>query len=402
MFIEKGIIRPNAVSEPTCFGKTVLINSNGSLLMVGSVNSPLADRDSSGRLYCYNRDGDIWKEIQDITADESIFKKHYCYSIAINDNDDRLFVSSPYPSMYVYRQYGRVYIYSKIDGKWILSDTVTSGDIDEFTGYGVSISTNDSGSILVIGAPDIVACRECVGSVYVYKDNAGTWTKIDKLVPRDNYSDSYGSAVSISGNGEVIIVGEYSNIYDDLVKVGRIFIYYRNNDTWMFDRIMTASDSMSHSRYGMSIAINHEGNILAVGSPTANIGSLDDAGKVYIYIRNNDTWRESQILSASDMSPYAQYGRTLAMSSDGSILAVGAYMANSDGVERAGQVYIYARSGNTWIEQQILSADDKCIDGWYGASMSISRTGSVLVIGSLCAPTNTVSISGKVYLYENL
>jgi len=93
-----------------------------------------------------------------------------------------------------------------------------------------------------------------------------------------------------------------------------------------------------------------------------------------------------------------QSGWSVSLSNNGSIIAIGARL-NDDNGSNSGYVRVYENISGTWT--QIGSdIDGERVDDTSGASVSLSSDGSIVVIG---APTNTYSgYPGYVRVYENV
>lgn len=83
-------------------------------------------------------------------------------------------------------------------------------------------------------------------------------------------------------------------------------------------------------------------------------------------------------LKASDTSVLSHFGVAVAVSADGTTLAVGAWgVGNSSGA-----VYVFARAGNGWSEQARLRASNASTGALFGYSVALSEDGSTLVAGA--------------------
>ena len=101
------------------------------------------------------------------------------------------------------------------------------------------------------------------------------------------------------------------------------------------------------------------------------------------------------MLTASDPADYDYFGYSVSVSADGSVVAVGAYSEDGAGSDR-GKVYVY--SGANWVTETMLTASDTANSDNFGYSVSVSGDGSVILVG---APyeDGAGSDRGKVYVY---
>src|SRR6266853_4469015 len=96
-----------------------------------------------------------------------------------------------------------------------------------------------------------------------------------------------------------------------------------------------ASNTGAADEFGFAVALSSDGNTLAVGAPAeasvaTGIGgnqadnTAPSAGAVYVYTRSGATWTQQAYIKASNAEAGDQFGTSVALSSDGSTLAVGA------------------------------------------------------------------------------
>lgn len=124
-----------------------------------------------------------------------------------------------------------------------------------------------------------------------------------------------------------------------------------------------ASNTDAIDEFGGSVSLSGDGTTLAVaarsedGNATginANQGdnSAEFAGAVYVFTRNNGQWAQEAYLKASNNDELDRFGQSVSLSGDGTTLAVGAYLedSNATGIngnegdnseDGAGAVYLY-------------------------------------------------------------
>ncbi len=127
------------------------------------------------------------------------------------------------------------------------------------------------------------------------------------------------------------------------------------------------------ARLAGEIATNGEGNIVAIGSKTK------DDQQVYVYRYANSTWTQlgqSLLGYSSDADDNSFFGSALALSNDGSWLAVGAPAGNYT----FGSVKVYKLTGNKWIKQATVNGNG--FNDGFGNSVSLSADGQIMAVGS--------------------
>lgn len=283
---------------------------------------------------------------------------------------------------------GSVRVYKNISGSWtqIGSDIVSEAAGVE-SGFSVSLSAD--GSIVAIGAPDYSGIVGS-GSVRVYKNVSDVWTQIGSDIIGDTYSQS-GSSVSISADGTIVAIGSPANNQNSFVS-GSVRVYQNVSGSWN----QIGSDINGQAPYesmGSSVSLSSDGSIVAMGAPYDGAHS----GLVRVYQNISGSWTQigSDIIGEANSD---QSGSSISLSSDGSIVAIGA-IGNDDNGNFSGSVRVYKNVSGIWT--QIGEDIDGEASDESGTSISLSADGSIIAIGSPSNSANDVS-SGRVRVYKNV
>lgn len=122
----------------------------------------------------------------------------------------------------------------------------------------------------------------------------------------------------------------------------------------------------------------------------------------------------------SNTSPFDSFGYSVALSSDGSTMAVGAYQEDSstsginsvsnDDLRESGAVYVYRRSGLDWLFDAYIKASNPGESDQFGFDVALSADGNTLVVGATQEgssspgvnplPDELASASGAVYVFQ--
>jgi carbon monoxide dehydrogenase subunit G len=291
---------------------------------------------------------------------------------------------------------GHVRIYENNSGTWSQIGSDIDGEAaSDQSSYSISLSGD--GSIVAIGARYNDGNGTSAGHVRIYENNSGTWTQIGSDIDGEAASDHSGTAVSLSGDGSIVAIGAYGNDGNGL-NAGHVRVYQNNSGTWTqigsdIDGEAGADAAAHHN----NIALSDDGSILAIGA-YGNDGNGTNSGHVRVYQNNSGTW--TQIGSDIDgEAEYDQSGYSVSLSDDGSIVAIGAY-ANDDNGTNSGHVRVYQNVSGTWT--QIGSdIDGEAAGDQSGLSMSLSGDGSIVAIGAYANDGNGTN-SGHVRLYQNI
>jgi ABC-type Fe2+-enterobactin transport system substrate-binding protein len=135
-----------------------------------------------------------------------------------------------------------------------------------------------------------------------------------------------------------------------------------------------------------------------------------------VFVRTGTTWTQQVYLKASNTGAHDLFGSSVSLSGDS--LAVGAREEASaatgvngnqadNSAGGAGAVYVFVRTGTTWIQQAYVKASNR--GGNFGSSVSLS--GETLAVGApdeSSAATgvngnqadNSASYAGAIYVFR--
>ncbi len=155
-----------------------------------------------------------------------------------------------------------------------------------------------------------------------------------------------------------------------------LVIGFASEESWsdVTGRKIMASDGTAGDAFGCAVAI--DGDTMLVGAQLADAAG-SDSGAVYIFQKQGDSWVEQTKLVASDASSDDRFGYSVSL--EGDIAVVGAHRDDQAGY-RAGAVYVFTRTGDTWTEQAKLIADDAETEDYFGVSTSIY--GDTIAVGA--------------------
>ncbi len=197
-------------------------------------------------------------------------------------------------------------------------------------------------------------------------------------------SDYFGSSVAISG--DYAIVGAFSDTVGGNQDKGSAYIFQYSGSSWSQQAKLIPSDGMIDDHFGYSVSISGDYAIVGTGESDIN---WTNKGSAYIFHRTGNIWVQQVKLLADDGMEGDQFGNSVSISGDYAI--VGAY---HDDVERnlyQGSAYIFHRAGDSWSLQAKLTASDGRRDDHFGYSVSIS--GDYAIVGAVF--DNVGGITGK-------
>jgi len=140
-----------------------------------------------------------------------------------------------------------------------------------------------------------------------------------------------------------------------------------------------------------------DGNTLVVGTHLGDTPEGSDAGEVYVYTRSGDQWIEAQVLTAPDASAQGYFGTGLAV--DGDTMVIGGYgKANSVPQSNAGSAYVYTRSGGTWsYATSLVPSDALNLSDFFGWSVDLDGDTAVI---SAHGRDEGITNAGAAYVFR--
>jgi WD40 repeat protein len=143
---------------------------------------------------------------------------------------------------------------------------------------------------------------------------------------------------------------------------------------------------------GKSLAMSEDGNVLAIGQPDQSGGLV----RVYDYDPLSKSFNLRSSIQGEQDGEKA--GEKVALSSDGLTMAISSYLASSSGVQR-GKVRVYNFVGGQYIQKgpEITGVKDEEFLGW---GMSLSGDGLMLAIGSHQYNYKSIKDAGRFAIYQ--
>jgi hypothetical protein len=205
--------------------------------------------------------------------------------------------------------------------------------------------------------------------------------------------DRSGDSVSLSNDGTVVAIGAVGNDGVNGYNSGHVRIYAWDSTSW----VRRGNDIDGEAAYdysGRSMSLSNDGTVVAIGASRNDGVNGSESGHVRIYTWDSTSW----VQRGNDLDGEAadDYSSDVSLNNDGTVVAIGAVGNDGNGTY-SGHVRIYTWDSTSWVQM----GND--IDGEYaedrsGRSVSLGNDGTVVAIG---APYNDEngSSSGHVRVY---
>ncbi len=291
---------------PDGFGVGVAIS--GDTVVVAAPDEDLGD-DYDGVAYVYVRSGTTWSLQKKLTpADTPLVEGEGWYPGSVAVSGDTILVGAQ--GLLEFSDHERmVNVFVREGTTWTAQAVLTSIDETEDVRFGNSVAL--SGDIAVVGDPYVGGGGIHPESAYIFVRCGTEWTRQQRLAPNDGPGDRhFGGSVAFSGN--TVIIGAESDRPAPNNIQGSAYIFVSDGTTWTQQQKLTANDSGTSSRFGLSVAIM--GDTAIVGKPVQFSPTGFDPGRAMVFVRNGTSWTLTETLTASDGSNGDRFGNSVAIS----------------------------------------------------------------------------------------
>lgn len=340
-------------------GRSVSISADGNLVAIGAPLSNGFFDLKSGKLKMYRFNGVQW--VQEGSAIEGADIQHLLgSSVSISADGQRVAVGA-FGGVNV----GYVQIYEWNGADWTPMGDKIEGLFDE-DGTGGAVSLSADGLTVALGGNQIDGNGSSAGHARAFRWSGSDWGQIGSTLNGEADGDGYGSAVSLSADGERLAVGgERNNNF-----TGHVRVFDFNGSNW--NQVGSDLDGENlNNFFGESIALSADGNRLAVGA-----SGHEDKGQVKMFEWNGGSW----VQLGNDMNGNSsddRIGNSVTLNAAGTRLASGAIFSESN----AGKTSIFDWIGGAWVQagNDIIG---EAANNFSGAAISFSSEGTSLIIGA--------------------
>ena len=448
----------NTGSGGQYFGDSVALSGDGNTMAVGAplessnatgVNGGFTGSIShSGAVYVFANSGGAWSQQAYVKASNPEADDEFGLSVALSTNGNMLAVGAIGKNS----AEGMTYVFTRNGNDWSQKTMLLPFYPTQACEFGDSVSLSGDGNTLVVGAPfddtestgvnnPVTGTATNAGAVYVFTNNGGTWSQ-QAYVKASNTDagDEFGLSVSVSGDGKTFIVGapgeasngtSQSNNSDSAA--GAAYVFTNSAGSWSQQAYVKSTDGSAGYEFGHSVALSGDGNTLAVGAwqyTNTFLGDIGtDVGSVEVYAHSGSDWNlkgGNAFLEAFSVQTGDLFGSSVALSTDGNTLAVGAYGEdskatgiNGDGTDNsdsgAGAVYVfeYSSANLSYTHLAYVKAANTGAQDVFGHAVAMSSDGKTLAVGAYeedgaqagissgsdADKANAAINAGAVYLY---
>jgi len=364
-----------------------------------------------------------------------------------NQNDDSAYNS------------GAVYVYARNGANWTQQAYVKASNTGGGDRFGNAVALSADGNTLAVAAYFESSGAKGVngnqaddsipqaGAVYVFTRAGTAWTQQAYIkasntgtagvgdVPGDG--DQFGFSLALSDDGNTLAVGATSedsnasgingNQEDNSASsAGAVYVFSRTGGTWAQQAYIKSEATpmaTGGDQFGYSVALNADGNTLAVGvydeggsARTIN-GPIDamrnGSGAAYVFTRAGGTWTRQAYIKTWNAEGGDSWGVSVALSDDGNTLALGsidedclctgvvqdpasqAGLGDQKADTSAGAAAVFVRSGTMWTQQAYVKSSNSSPNDWFAVRLVLSGDGNTLALGAQNEDSAAKGIDGR-------
>jgi hypothetical protein len=336
---------------------------------------------------------------------------------------------------------GAVYVFIRRGVTWQQQAYVKASNTDEEDLFGSAVALSADGNTLAVGAWGEASAAQGIngddtdnsmddsGAVYIFTRGDETWQQ-QAYVKASNTDtgDRFGNDVSLSADGSTLAVGAWfegsasrgiggDEIDNSMGGAGAVYVFTRSGVSWQQQAYIKASNTDAMDYFGTDIALSAGGGTLAVGaigesSAAFGIGSdetdnsMDGAGAVYFFMRDDETWQQLAYIKASNTDAGDRFGSNVALDTGGFTLAVAANQEDSaaigingddtdNSMDDAGAVYVFTRRGASWEQQAYVKASNTDAGDFFGWDVTLTDNGNTIAVGAWFEDSSARGINGN-------
>jgi trimeric autotransporter adhesin len=425
-----GYVKASNTEANDFFGWSIALSADGMTLAVGApsedskaigVNGSQADNDSTnaGAVYIFIKENGVWKqqaylkasntEQPNINTSRVLPNDRFGYKVALSDDGNTLAVTA------------------------LLEDSPSDGincnqNNYEVTSYASSSDPSD----------DLIKAQNYdVGAVYIFTRTNNDWnqdayvkTVFSPIYPFSNpfVALRFGETIALSGDGKTLAVGATS---DYITRSGVVNFSSASSVRECLEFYPSSSSSNSNSSSKSSSSVSSSSSTTSSNSSaTSSYKGGSGSGAVYLFRLSENGWKEDAHIKASNAQESDAFGTSIALSTDGSTMAVGAIGedSNAQGVNgdqssntcyyfkdsayviepeckealknavrgyiNNGATYVFKRAEDIWTQEAYLKPGSTFITTLFGSSVDLSGDGNTLVVGAPGDASNATAVNG--------
>jgi hypothetical protein len=349
---------------PAGFG-AVALSADGKTALIGGGS----DDDGKGAVWNFTRSRSTWSQLgSKLTPSGERAARSFGRAVALSADGATAALAGVADD-----GTGAAWIFTHVGSNWMQTAKLTPNDATGQSSFGVRLALSDDGSTLLVGGNQDAGG---IGAVWVFVRSGSTWTQQGrKLTANDEQGAAgFGIRVALAGDGRTALIGGWN---DDR-GVGAAWVFKRSGSTWTQQgQKLTANDERGAGAFGGGVALSANGDTALIGAEQDN----NDLGAAWIFTNAGSSWSQhGPKLTASDEMGNGWFGKTVALSADGTLALIGGHVDNAE----TGAAWMFTRTGTAWTQRgSKLTGSGEIGAGAFGFKLALSANGETAIIGGI-------------------
>jgi hypothetical protein len=295
----------------------------------------------------------------------------FAYAVALSANGSTALVGD---SLDEGAYDGAAFVFVRSGNTWTQQGPKLTAPPEGFFGASVALSANGNTALVSDGTDQ----GPETSRVYVFTRSGATWTRSAELHPPGS-EITFGSAIALSENGDLALVGE-----DNYEFKGAVYVFTRSGEIWSEEAKLTATGEVGQGEFGASVALSGDEKTALIGGSTDGdeSPSFERKGAAWVFTRSSGKWvQQGGKLTAFGQDDTAEFGWAVSLSEDGDTALIGAPGVEGETGKNSGAAWVFTRSGETWSEQAKLKGPGEVGEGTFGSAVALTANGNTALIG---------------------
>jgi hypothetical protein len=348
-------------------GNAVSLSADGNTAIFGGSG----DNNGKGAAWIFTRDSvGVWSQ-QGNKIMPNTFTSSFGCSVSLSADGNTAIIggSEGTTSAFIFKR--TLGVWAQVGGKLIGSGNLI------WNASKTNVSISADGNTCILGQTDFSA-NNC--AVWIFTRNtSGNWIQQGNKLTPNIISSNFGISVSINADGNTAVVGSpapYS-------ATGSVFVFTRNNGNWTQQGGKIVGTSSAGNFYGYSVSISADGNTIIVGGPQDN----STVGATWLFKRTDSIWTQfGNKFLGSSTTKYR--GASTYISANGNIALIGGFN-NGTGAAGVGLIYKSFLDTSVNLKSLSLSSGALIPNfNSANTSYSMFTNARKIAITSICSDTN--------------
>ncbi|MEP4548298.1 MAG: FG-GAP repeat protein [Saccharospirillum sp.] len=313
---EPTYIKANNSDANDNFGESIDLNDAGTVLVVGAagersdaqvINGQQNNNATNvGAVYVFTHDGDTWQQQAYIKASDAVGDEFFGRSISVDSEGTTLAVGAFFEDS---------------------SETGVNGDAFD-------IGANKSGAAYIFEYDGV----DWTQQAFIKASNTETQDRFGDSVSLSGDGNTLAVGTRFEDSAVTGVDGDQSN--NEAPGAGAVYVFTRTDTDWAQQAYLKASNTDAGDSFGSAVSLSHTGNVLVVGAvdeASTAVGingnefdNTDPAGAAYVFRRTGQAWTQHAYLKATNTDNGDRFGNAVSLSGDGETLAIAARSEGSN------------------------------------------------------------------------